>query len=1364
MVEVRNARSVFCGNVVHWGISTICLLLALPTNAQVDPGGPGARPQQQRMRNRPRNQGKRPEFHPQRLFVRFQPGAAASARRAARANVNGRVRHQFRYLTGLEVLEVPPGRAEQALKALRNNPNVVYVARDPVLYVDQVPNDPQFSNLWGLQNVGQTVAGDTGTAGSDINVSPVWTVWTGDADFRVAVIDSGVDYTHPDLADNIWTNPGEIPDNGLDDDGNGWIDDVHGYDFLNEDADPSDDHGHGTHVSGTIAATGDNGAGVVGVNWQAKIVALKFIGAGGSGPTSDAMRALEYCIANNIKVSNNSYGGTSALQPFADLIVASQSVQHIFVAAAGNEATNIDVFPTYPAAYDAPNIITVAALDNDDQLAVFSNYGATSVDLGAPGVNILSTYLNGEYRFANGTSMAAPHVAGVTALIYSRFPTLTWAAARARLLGSVRPVDALVSRSVTEGAVNAFTAFGDCNANGIVDADELAAGAPDCTGNGILDECEPDCNGNGTTDSCEVFDGILPDCNGDGIPDECQPDCNNNATADVCEIAAGKLEDCNHNNIPDTCDFSAGGEDCNNNGILDSCDIGAGTSNDCDQNHVPDDCEIDVDCNNNGTPDWCDVIYGNSQDCNRDYVPDECETTPDCNGNGIGDEIELCYGWVFDCNHNGKPDECDFGTEAWVDCDENGVLDDCEFGVTIGLFHGDSTGTNMEVFPWTPPSPFLQSLRHAGYLLGPPFPMGRPIDVVVRHALPTWPSIDDDVFAGKTGMIFLDNWGGTPDFPASPIAPEGEILNSRQPTPRQGTHTLDPASPLVNGLPAYSKLDGVAMTSQLKPGVNTIVAWNDGLPMAATHQYGQGRVVYLNDLSGWIGTGLWPGDLDYGRKLFQNAVAFATPQTKDCNLNQVLDSCEIRDGLVGDTLPVGGDGIPDECQRDCNGNGVPDRVDVTSGSSADCDANGVPDECTGNMRDCNANGMPDACDIRNGVSPDCYGFTEAGFFGANGIPDECEADCDGNGVADTCDFVNGTHLDCDVDLTPDVCEPDADANGVPDRCEDAPRVLWIGFVGPNPLHDGILKHYPVNFERYPSPQWWPDPPPDLSVYDAIILSDRGTSNVEVEIDDAKIDEAVVSGTGLIYFLTDVAAGPIFAGQASPHEDIGPVGPLRFRPEVRLPSSPLVRGLPPASSMWSYIAPVVLRPGAEAVVAWGEPRDESEFPMAVTYRYGAGKVVWLNVEWLSSWPAITYNDRFFGTRLFRNALDYVLGTAIADCNGNGIEDEVDIAELSSADCDGDLVPDECQIDQTSTAPGGPFFCSINCDADCNDTGIPDACELTGNDIDANGVPDECDAHLATIPAASTWGLVILALGILVVGTLRIVSPEPITPES
>jgi len=341
---------------------------------------------------------------------------------------------------------------------LASNKYVAGYELDAVHVFQAVPNDSQYARLWGLNNTGQT----GGTPDADIDAAEAWDISTGSSEIVVGVIDTGVDYTHPDLAANIWTNPGEIAGNGIDDDGNGFVDDGNGYDFVNNDGDPMDDNDHGTHVSGTIAGAGNNGLGVAGVNWSSSIMGLKFLSASGSGYTSDAVRAINYATMMrttfdvNVRVTNNSWGGGGFSTAMQSAIQASGEAGILFVAAAGNDGTNNDVSPHYPSNYDLANVLSVAATDHNDNLASFSNYGIATVHLAAPGVSIYSSVPGGGYASYSGTSMATPHVAGVAALAWSVDPDASVEDVRCALLQGTDPLGSLSGKVVTGGRLNAL--------------------------------------------------------------------------------------------------------------------------------------------------------------------------------------------------------------------------------------------------------------------------------------------------------------------------------------------------------------------------------------------------------------------------------------------------------------------------------------------------------------------------------------------------------------------------------------------------------------------------------------------------------------------------------------------------------------------------------------------------------------------------------------------------------------------------------------------------------------------------------------------------------------------------------------------
>jgi thermitase len=335
--------------------------------------------------------------------------------------------------------------------------------------------DPLFANQWGMHNIGVTEA---------------WKVTRGNPDMIVAVIDTGVDYTHEDLLPNLWRNSKEIPNNGIDDDGNGYIDDVIGWDFVSNDNKPFDlsmepleilfkggNPGHGTHCAGNVAARGENGKGVSGVAPNVKIMALRFISEKGQGTTADAIKAIMYAVDNGAKVMSNSWGsegeeaGSPENQALRDAVQYAQNKGVLFIAAAGNGHkgagydNDIDALPSYPSSYTHDIIISVAALDVNDNLGSFSNWGAKGVDIGAPGVKVYSTVVEqgytdvviDKYGFKanwDGTSMATPHVAGAAALYWSAHPSKSWQDVKAAILGSAKKIPAMANKSVSGGKLD----------------------------------------------------------------------------------------------------------------------------------------------------------------------------------------------------------------------------------------------------------------------------------------------------------------------------------------------------------------------------------------------------------------------------------------------------------------------------------------------------------------------------------------------------------------------------------------------------------------------------------------------------------------------------------------------------------------------------------------------------------------------------------------------------------------------------------------------------------------------------------------------------------------------------------------------
>jgi subtilisin family serine protease len=324
------------------------------------------------------------EYVPGELLVKYKPAVRSVASEYFRSRWGVATIRTFKKI-GVQHVRLPKDMTvEEALEIYRSDPDVEYAEPNYLRYKSALPNDIFFDNLWGLHNTGQT----GGTPDADIDAPEAWDITPGSSNIVVAVLDSGVDYNHPDLAANIWINPGEIAGNGIDDDSNGYIDDVKGWDFVDDDNDPVDSDDHGTHVAGTVAAVGNNNTGITGVSWTAKIMVLRFLNAFGVGEDADAISAIEYANVKGAHIINNSWGGGGFNQFLKDAIDASSAV---VVCAAGNDGDNNDSAPFYPSSYTSSNIIAIAATDQDDSHANFSNYGATSVDVAAPGTNIFSS-------------------------------------------------------------------------------------------------------------------------------------------------------------------------------------------------------------------------------------------------------------------------------------------------------------------------------------------------------------------------------------------------------------------------------------------------------------------------------------------------------------------------------------------------------------------------------------------------------------------------------------------------------------------------------------------------------------------------------------------------------------------------------------------------------------------------------------------------------------------------------------------------------------------------------------------------------------------------------------------------------------
>lgn len=390
-----------------------------------------------------------PEAAPGVVLVRWRASMRTAERASVREALGATVDREYAAI-GVERLELSAVSVEEALLRLAQDPRVEFAEPDFLVRVARVPDDPRFPEQWALQNTGQS----GGTAGADVRAVRGWDIGTDARAVVVGVVDTGADLLHPDLAANLWVNAGEIAGNGLDDDANGYVDDVHGYDFLNRDGDPSDDYGHGTHVSGIIAARGDNGIGVSGVAWQGRVMVLKFLGSNGSGPTSAAVEAILYATRMGAHIVNHSWGGGPYSQTLYEAFQAAGRAGVLSVIAAGNQGVDLDVQPVYPASFDDPTILTVAATDESDALAPFSNRGAISVHVAAPGTAILSLAPRGQYSLNSGTSMAAPLVAGAMALLLAHEPSLDAIALRQRMIASALPLPSLLGRTVSGGRLD----------------------------------------------------------------------------------------------------------------------------------------------------------------------------------------------------------------------------------------------------------------------------------------------------------------------------------------------------------------------------------------------------------------------------------------------------------------------------------------------------------------------------------------------------------------------------------------------------------------------------------------------------------------------------------------------------------------------------------------------------------------------------------------------------------------------------------------------------------------------------------------------------------------------------------------------
>jgi thermitase len=384
-------------------------------------------------------------------LVKFREGL--KGKMAERMRVFSDFRVQIRnHYPSTDVYRVkgqPGDRTDDMIRRLKQDPNVQYAEPNYKRYLKVVaPNDPLFASQWGLENM---------------MCPDAWEIETGDRSIVIAFADSGIDYEHEDLRNNLWKNLGEDwvggnpGNNGVDDDGDGYVDNYYGINTITGSGDPFDDEGHGTHVAGIAGAEGNNLKGVAGVNWQVSIMALKFIGAGGFGNVGDEVEAIEFAKAKGVRVVNMSFGSNEFSTPERNAIADASGI--LFMTAAGNERTNNDVVPSYPANYDLPNIISVANSLQSDTLALSSNYGPQTVSVAAPGQSILSTVPNDHYDTLSGSSMSTAFVSGLAALVLARTPAMTVFGLKDQILRTVDLVPELESRLLTGGRVNVYRAL-----------------------------------------------------------------------------------------------------------------------------------------------------------------------------------------------------------------------------------------------------------------------------------------------------------------------------------------------------------------------------------------------------------------------------------------------------------------------------------------------------------------------------------------------------------------------------------------------------------------------------------------------------------------------------------------------------------------------------------------------------------------------------------------------------------------------------------------------------------------------------------------------------------------------------------------
>jgi subtilisin family serine protease len=402
-----------------------------------------------------------PSHRPNRILIQLKPTTTPTQIAALHSQTKSQTHRDYPHLNRLQVVTLPPNLPPEAAISHYLNSGLVELAEPDILLQSTLtPNDPAYANgnQWGLHNIGQS----GGLINADINAPEAWDGITTAPNIIVAVIDSGVRYTHIDLANNMWINPGEIPNNGIDDDRNGFVDDVHGMNAVDTNGDPVDVTGHGTLVSGIIGASTNNRLGMAGICWDVQIMACRFISDTGEGSLSDAIECIDYATSMGAHVINASWGSPSYSSFLENSIRRARDAGILFIAASGNDGLDADANPFYPASFTLDNILSVTATTSTDLLASYANYGASSVDLAAPGSSIYSTYFTSDsgYSYASGTSLAAPFVAGTAALMLTRYPTESYGQIRTRILATTDPLPSLTGKCTTGGRLNLATALG----------------------------------------------------------------------------------------------------------------------------------------------------------------------------------------------------------------------------------------------------------------------------------------------------------------------------------------------------------------------------------------------------------------------------------------------------------------------------------------------------------------------------------------------------------------------------------------------------------------------------------------------------------------------------------------------------------------------------------------------------------------------------------------------------------------------------------------------------------------------------------------------------------------------------------------